>query len=110
MTLNKAIQELFAELNRTDLSEEEKKALEKYKTWLCSIKGTVSNNTPYWHPYPQEEPKEHDEYGNTIMYLVTVKTAHVDVDAFVDGRWFSYSDEVIAWAELPKPFDARTWV
>lgn len=105
MTLNKAIQELFAELNRTDLTEEEKKALEKYKTWLCSIKATVSNNSPYWHPYPQEKPKEAN------YYLITHKSKEIEIDAWSGEHWnYFSSSEVIAWAERPKPFDARVWV
>jgi len=45
MTLNKAIDELLAELQNPNLTEEEKRALDKYKMWLFGIKTTVSNNT-----------------------------------------------------------------
>lgn len=106
MTLNKAIQELFAELNRTDLSEEEKNALEKYKTWLCSIKGTVSNNTPYWHPYPKEKPTSEGFYLTTELYFQEIRL--VNEYKYENGDF--ESGNVIAWTELPKPFDARVWV
>lgn len=60
-----------------------------------------------WHPYPKEQPAKR---GN---YLVTLEATwgkrYIEVD-FYRGKWdvFSHKDGsyfVIAWAELPEPYD-----
>lgn len=109
MTLNKAINELFEELHREDLTEAEKKALSKYQRWLTSIKTTVSNNTDTWHPFPQESPIEEGKY------LVTLSDNFYDNDEFVDimywtgKQWMDFSigvpeRNIMAWKELPNPY------
>lgn len=61
-----------------------------------------------WHQYPKETPtKEMDE----VEFLLTFKAS----DGFLytsSGEWYEknkewdtlYSDEVIAWAEMPEPY------
>lgn len=51
-----------------------------------------------WHPYPETKPKK-DE-----IYLVTTLAGEVDTDVFQLGDFDFYVSEVIAWAELPKPY------
>lgn len=60
MTLTKAISELLEELERPDLTEEEKKALNKYKRWLFSIKTTVTNNKEFLAEHKNVHPCFHD--------------------------------------------------
>lgn len=55
-----------------------------------------------WHPYPKERPAKHE------TYLVTVESVwgnrYVAFD-FYRGRWDNFSRIVIAWAELPEPYE-----
>ena len=53
-----------------------------------------------WHPYPQEPPIEDKDYLITVKYRRTRKVMKWDS---VNG-YFSVYGDVIAWAELPKPY------
>lgn len=55
-----------------------------------------------WHPYPEEKPKREG------VYLVTLKDEEVTSDWFNSGYFRFYVDDVIAWAERPKPFKPIT--
>ena len=102
MTLTKAVTELIAELQRPDLTEEEKKALEKYQHWLFGIKKTVSNSTD-WHPYPQEKPTEIKNYIlTTPSHGLRFGSWTKEKDRFMDA---GKTINVIAWAELPQPYE-----
>lgn len=63
--------------------------------------------TSSWHPYPKEKPDSLKNYLITMHYPVTDKY-DIRVGWFGDWGWHIedelYSDEVIAWAELPKPY------
>lgn len=52
-----------------------------------------------WHPYPETKPKKDG------IYLVTTLAGDVDTDAFQLGDFDFYMSEVIAWAELPEPYN-----
>ena len=61
-----------------------------------------------WHKYPQEKPKECDEY------LVTVNCGYfnlTETSTWKDGLFTDYENEpnricsIIAWAEKPKPYE-----
>lgn len=51
-----------------------------------------------WHLFPQEKPKDDG------IYLVTTLEGEVDTDVFQLGDFNFYTSEVIAWAELPEPY------
>lgn len=57
-----------------------------------------------WHRYPETKPSRDDRY------MVTTNRGLVDVDRFSeDGIPFEYFGcQIIAWAELPEPYDAST--
>jgi len=100
MTLNKACKELIEELNRENLTEEERSVLEKYKMWLFGIKSTVSNNTEKWHP-ASEEPTEEGRYVVTIESengerLISTADWWSESDF---GSWFVdyHIGKIIAW-------------
>ena len=53
-----------------------------------------------WHPYPKERPPKDDDY------LITIKGKHIKKVMkwnSVNG-YFNIYVNVIAWAELPKPY------
>ena len=61
-----------------------------------------------WHKYPQEKPKECDEY------LVTVNCGYfnlTETSTWKDGLFTNYENEpnkmcsIIAWAEKPRPYN-----
>ena len=60
-----------------------------------------------WHPYPQEKPKECDEY------LVTANCGYfnlTETSTWKDGLFTDYENKpnricsIIAWAEKPEPY------
>lgn len=62
----------------------------------------MSENNVMWHRYPEEIP-----HGN-VPYLVTIKhnmRNFVRITYLGEGGWDE--EVVIAWAELPKPYDKR---
>lgn len=61
----------------------------------------MSENQVIWHPYPKERPIEDDDY------LITVKGKHIKKVMkwnSVNG-YFNIYVNVIAWAELPEPYE-----
>lgn len=58
----------------------------------------MSKTVVKWHPYPKEKPKREG------VYLVTLKDEKVTSDWFNSGDFYFYVDDVIAWAEKPKPY------
>ena len=61
-----------------------------------------------WYPFPQEKPKEVDEY------LVTVNCGFFSITStstWKNGRFTNYENEpgkigsIIAWAEMPEPYE-----
>ena len=64
-----------------------------------------------WHKYPQEKPKECNEY------LVTVNCGYfnlTETSTWKDGLFTNYENEpnricsIIAWAEKPDPYKEET--
>lgn len=62
-----------------------------------------------WHPYPKEKPTEEDAYKDFLLTVDVGRGAFVTKDQWLSvGYWDTYlQDEVIAWAELPKPFEEK---
>ena len=54
-----------------------------------------------WHPYPQERPIEDNAYLITVKYRHSKKV--MKWDCF--NGYFNVYGDVIAWAELPKPYE-----
>ena len=61
-----------------------------------------------WYPFPQEKPKEVNEY------LVTVNCGYFNITStsnWKDGHFTDYENEpgkigsIIAWAEMPEPYE-----
>ena len=68
---------------------------------------SVSENTVRWYKYPEEKPKEVDEY------LVTVNCGFFNVTStstWKNEQFTDYENEpgrigsIIAWAEMPEPY------
>ena len=64
-----------------------------------------------WHKYPEDKPKEYDEY------LVTVNCGYfnlTETSTWKDGLFTDYENEpnkmcsIIAWAEKPEPYKEQT--
>ena len=72
---------------------------------ICSLKCVI------WHPYPKEKPDvpmfaKVDGVGEVLMtypYLVTTDRGNIAVDVLAYGCFRNHT--VIAWAELPKPYE-----
>lgn len=63
-----------------------------------------------WHPYPQEKPTEDERwYLATFSFGEDGTIAHTSyydlLHRFIDYAGNSYDKYVIAWAELPKPYE-----
>lgn len=77
----------------------------KFNDWLKEENRKLAELIPRWHPYPEEKPAE--EYG---YYLVTVAGREVHEAIWSDGFYWdddyngSWIDDVIAWAEMPRPY------
>ena len=55
-----------------------------------------------WHPYPEQKPEPYHTYIITIReegHLITLS------DFYYHYGWQFYEDCVVAWAELPEPYD-----
>ena len=68
----------------------------------------MSENIAGWHGYPSERPEKADEY------LVTVSCGYFNITSasvWKDGHFTDYEDEpgkigsIIAWAEMPEPYE-----
>ena len=53
-----------------------------------------------WHPYPKEKPTEESE-----MYMVTTDCGEVENRWWYYTFWVRATSKVVAWAELPKPYE-----
>ena len=73
----------------------------------------MSENGVVWHPYPKEKPTvpttktcSLGEYYTAYEFLVTQKlkgnVSHVITSVYFNGEF--KANDVIAWAELPKPY------
>lgn len=101
MTLTKAISELIAEMYNPNLSEVERSALQKYRTWLFSIKTTVTNNKEPWHRTNVADPREDGTY-----IITRADDGTTDVGLYTEGVWSTLEDP-IAWMPLPEPYDGE---
>ena len=66
-----------------------------------------------WHPYPEETPRYYGDY--LITYTVPIKSSKNRAEITYFDRWTDsncwdvFKDKkVIAWAELPDPYDPET--
>lgn len=59
----------------------------------------MSETKTVWHPYPQEKPKKDGVFLITYRFgnKIEVAEAYVAKD--------NNSDNLIAWAELPEPYE-----
>lgn len=60
-----------------------------------------------WHKYPEEKPQKESKYLVT-MKLVTKGTKYIIINDYVIGKrkyFFNCDSSVIAWAELPEPYE-----
>lgn len=59
-----------------------------------------------WHPYPEEKPKNESK-----KYIVTTSCGEVENRWWLNTFWAITVSKVIAWAELPKPYEggAEEW-
>ena len=65
----------------------------------------MSENTVKWNPFPQEKPYCDDKY---LVSVKLRKSEYVTVLMYFDDEFENFHDcEVMAWAELPKPYDKR---
>lgn len=55
-----------------------------------------------WHPYPKEKP---DHVG--ALYIITYIGMETGKPRVSTGHWcrLGFGTDVIAWAELPKPYE-----
>lgn len=63
-----------------------------------------------WHPYPEEKPSKNDSYLVTRKSTLPIDDGKVFVDTLPwdeeDEHWrYCYNAPVLAWAELPEPYD-----
>lgn len=64
--------------------------------------GIMSENKVKWHPYPQEKPLKEGRYLVTFKHIFR---NFVVIRSYPNSDWDK--EVVIAWAELPKPYDKR---
>ena len=62
----------------------------------------MSENKVKWHPYPQERPIEDNDYLITVKYSRRAKKV-MKWDSF--NGYFNIYGDVIAWAEMPEPYE-----
>ena len=60
----------------------------------------MSENKVIWHKYPDEKPPKQME-----SYLTTMPKGIVGINTFIDSVFGLYDNEVIAWAEIPEPYN-----
>ena len=60
-----------------------------------------------WHPYPEEKPTEKDAYKDFLLTIDDGLGSFVTKDQWLSvDCWDTYlDDKVIAWAELPEPYE-----
>lgn len=64
--------------------------------------GIMNENKVKWHPYPQEKPLKEGRYLVTFKHIFR---NFVIIRSYPNSDWDK--EVVIAWAELPKPYDKR---
>ena len=64
--------------------------------------GIMSENKVKWNPYPQEKPLKEGRYLVTFKHIFR---NFVVIRSYPNSDWDK--EVVIAWAELPKPYDKR---
>lgn len=71
----------------------------EYDKILRNLKGIE------WHPYPKEKPTEDELYLVTLDYISGDRS--VRISEFCNKKFFAASQwySVVAWAELPKPYE-----
>lgn len=57
-----------------------------------------------WHPYPEEKPYT-DAFCLVTFVLDSTDEPIVDTDFYRSFGWENHKEKVIAWAELPEPYD-----
>ena len=62
----------------------------------------MSETKTLWHPYPKEMPKKEGRYLITCKHIFR---NFVVIRSYHNSDWDK--EVVIAWAELPKPYDKR---
>lgn len=62
----------------------------------------MSENKVNWNPYPQEKPLKESRYLVTFKHIFR---NFVVIRSYPNSDWDK--EVVIAWAELPKPYDKR---
>lgn len=62
----------------------------------------MSENKVKWNPYPQEKPLKEGRYLVTLKHIFR---NFVVIRSYPNSDWDK--EVVIAWAELPKPYDKR---
>ena len=59
----------------------------------------MSKNRVKWHPYPEEKPPKDG------LYLITLKFGNKKEVAIAYLTKDTNSNNLIAWAEIPKPYE-----
>lgn len=76
-------------------------------TWEVDELAKAVDYVVIWHPYPKEKPTLQQPISSD--FLVTYHTeqygSHVCVDTWHEGHFDRYDKYVVAWAELPKPYE-----
>lgn len=65
----------------------------------------MSETKVIWHPYPKEKPKKDKIYLITIEH--NTKEKIVTTRSCWNGNFTPFAP-IIAWAELPKPYEEET--
>lgn len=66
----------------------------------------MSENSVRWHPYPKEKPPKECYYLVTVRYICAfLDEGYVEINIDMYRGYFKKRNwQVIAWAELPKPY------
>ena len=69
-----------------------------------AIKALEEKEADRWIPVIERVPDKN------IMCLVSLDFGDVDIDSFIDGNFVCYLGNVIAWMELPNPYESKSEV
>ena len=65
----------------------------------------MSKTKTVWHPYPDEKPRRANEY---LITLKKIRRFYVTTD-YYDIKEGDFENEfcsnIVAWAEMPRPFE-----
>ena len=113
MTLEQIKAEIKERLAQTNAKREEQESTVDVPDYFSGLFDGVANGfdqvlvlldqlEPSFHPYPQEKPPRYGWYNVTLddNGRLEVYTSFYSKGGFV---WF-YDNNIIAWAELPKPY------